>query len=396
MQQNPLTRNPPILLAWPMATTGGWLAFNSSILNGWGYALLAMLGVLLLLMAWRLAARSRFSAWALLFAWDLGAGTALPSGWHAFFGDSWGWVGWVIWAAIAASPALLFPARLAPLALAGGALITALTPIGMMNPVVAAMAFFPGLGWAGLVLSISLLALPFNPNKKLFGISLIAVFAAGGALGMRGVLLPPAEAWGIETREGDQPSLAVQWFGRQHRVTTRVREGLEQGARLVVTPEGTVDSWDVWSEFAWKDATAAARDHQAMLLVGVYRRAPGSRIWQDGLLDVVSGQFYGAAAPMPISMWKPWSNEHYPFDFSQLSRSIATPAGEATYLICFEELLAWPLAARMAAGDPQFLISAVNQWFTNATTAETQERSVKLQARLWGLPLLRSVNWPAS
>jgi len=35
------------------------------------------------------------------------------------------------------------PGRLTPLALSGGAVISSLTPIGMMNPIVAAMAFFP-------------------------------------------------------------------------------------------------------------------------------------------------------------------------------------------------------------------------------------------------------------
>jgi len=47
---------------------------------------------------------------------------------------------------------------------------------------------------------------------------------------------------------------------------------------------------------------------------------------------------------MPISMWKPWNEkEHYPFDFTQLARTIKTPVGEAAYLICFEELLVWRL-----------------------------------------------------
>lgn len=395
MQQKNLIRNIPGIT---LAAAGGWLAFNSSILNGFGYARLAMLGVLLLLPAWRLAAHTRASAWALLFAWHLGAGSAIPSGWVAFFGGDLGWAVWVIWAALAASPALLFPSRLAPLALAGGSLVVALTPIGMMNPIAATMAFFPGLGWMGALLSVALLALPFIANKRLFAIGAIMAAGAGVALDAArgGMLLPPGEAWAMETREGFHPTLAVDWFGRQARVSNQARDGIEQGARLVVTPEGAVDSWDVWAEVAWRNAAAAAKGRQAMLLVGVYRHPPGNRIWQDGLLDVVSGQFYGASVPMPISMWKPWSkNEHYPFDSSQLTRTIETPTGKAAYLLCFEEMLVWPLAAKMT-GEPEFIISAANQWFTNSTTAETQERSVKLQARLWGLPLLRAVNWPAS
>ncbi|OZA30479.1 MAG: hypothetical protein B7X93_03030 [Hydrogenophilales bacterium 17-61-9] len=396
MKQNLLVRNTSLLSGGVMAASGGWLALNSSVLNGFGYALLAMAGAAMLLLAWRIGARDRFTAWAVFFAWCLGAGTALPSGWLAFFGDNWGWAGWVVWAAVAASPALIFPARLTPLALSGGAVISSLTPIGMMNPIVAAMAFFPGMSWAGLLLSIALLTLPSITNKKLFALSLVAALTVGAALGLRnGLQLPPETAWAVETREGAHPKLAVEWFARQARMTARVKDGVEQGARLVVTPEGAVDSWDAWSEFVWKDAAALAEDHRAMILVGVYRHEAGNRIWQDGLMDPVTGEFYGAAVPMPISMWKPWNEkEHYPFDFTQIARTIKTPVGEAAYLICFEELLVWPLVARMVTGEPEFLISASNQWFTNASTAEAQERSVKLQARMWGLPLLRSVNWP--
>ncbi len=44
-----------------MAASGGWLALNSSVLNGFGYALLAMAGAAMLLLAWRIGARDRFT-----------------------------------------------------------------------------------------------------------------------------------------------------------------------------------------------------------------------------------------------------------------------------------------------------------------------------------------------
>ena len=391
------------ILSTTLSAGGGWLAFNSSILNEHGTIQLAMAGIALLVISWHLAIKPantypRLAAWALLFAWHLGSGSALPSGWLAFFGNNWGYLGWGIWAALAASPALLFPARFAPYTLAGSALITVLTPIGMMGPINAAIVFFPGGGWFGLAFAAGVLLLPSIKNEKKFvTAALVALFwgALQNAWFEHEKPSTPDTSHAVETFEGRHPSLAIEWFGRQARVADAVKSDLESGARLVLTPEGTVDKWDVWSEAAWRHTKSTAEMTGGMVLVGVYRET--TRGWQDGLLDLASGEFYGAAVPMPISMWKPWAgNEHYPLDFAQLPRLIKTPVGDAAYLVCFEELLVWPLAAKAGFGKPTLLIAASNQWFTNGTTAEAQRRSVNLQARLWGLPLLRAVNWPAS
>lgn len=399
MQQIQTIRNLGIIAAGTvLAFAGGWFGFNSFLLNGYGSeSARFMAGVLALVLAWRFCVRTRLSAWLVLAGWYLGASIAIPSAWAAFFGDDWGWATWMAFAALSAAPALILPSRLTPLALSFAAVVTTLTPIGMVNPVLAATAFFPGLGWLGLLLALALLSFPYIKHEKLFTSGLIVAALAGTVLNTKTPNpVQPEGAWAVETREGAHPTLVVEWFARQARVTLNARAFIEGGATLVVTPEGTVDSWDAWSKLAWKKTAEAAKKHRSMLLVGVYRHAPGSRIWQDGLLDMTTGKFYGASMPMPTSMWKPWDDkEHYPIDLSQLPRTIQTPQGEAAYLICYEEMLLWPLAAKMAAGNPSFLISVVNQWFTTSTTSFVpQERSIRLQARLWGLPLVRAANWP--
>lgn len=380
-----------------MSAAGGWAAFNSAILSECGTPLLAIAGVALLVMAWRLGAHSRVTGWAILTAWHLGAGSAIPSGWLAFFGNDWGGLALVIWATVAASPAILFPARLMPYALAVSALLTALTPIGMLNPIVAAVGAFPGAGWIGLAAAISVLLLPAIPGERAFGaIGMVVVFlgVAQNTWYDTNLTDAPEGAWAVETREGEHPTLAGEWFDRQIRIADHVQAGIERGALLVVTPEGTVDAWDVWAKASWQRVIAATQKHKGMVLLGVYQETPSG--WQNGLLDLASGAFYGASVPMPVSMWKPWAKEHYPFDLSQITKRIKTPVGDAAYLICFEELLVWPLAAKMIHGRPDMIVSVANQWFTNSTTAEAQKRSVNYQARLWGLPLLRAINWPRS
>lgn len=381
-----------------LAATGGWLGFNSFLANevGGTEAQQFMAGVLMLIAGWRLGATNRLSAYAVLFAWYFGAGlTAFPSGMAMFFGATpfWSWTGFAAWASTLAAPALLFPARFAGLALAGASLVIAATPLGAVNPILAATAFFPSSGWVGLILAAGLLAFPFIKNERAFVLGLVGASLAGSLL----TRLPPpapAAAWAIDTHDGKIPTLVNEWFGKQARVSREARASIEAGTKLTVTPEGTVDAWDVWSQIAWRDAAAAAKDKNAMLLVGAYRQMDnGER--QNGLIDPNTGAFYGATLPMPLAMWKPWDKSwHYPVDATQLVRTIPTPAGEAAYVICYEEMLLWPLASKVAAGDPALVISAANQWFATTEASVAQTRSIRLQARLWGLPLVRAVNWP--
>lgn len=380
-----------------LALSGGWLAFNSHPLNEYGPTQLATAGIALLVIAWRLGARTRFSAWVLLFAWHLGSGMPIHLVWYSYYGDQWGWAAWAVWAAIAASPALLFPARLAPYALAGGAAIAAITPIGMMNPVMAAIALWPGLGWVGLALAIGVLLLPSIRNKKMFPVvSMVVVFASAILNARFDVEKPaiPIAAHAMYTFEGWHPSLAIDWFGRQGRISDRVKEDVESGARLIVTPEATVDKWDVWAEAVWRHARESALKTNSMVLIGTYRETPAG--WENGLIDLATGKFYGGVLSMPVSMWNPWGTKHFPVNPSSLPDLIETPAGRAAYLLCFEETLIWPLTVKAGFGKPAIIVSAVNHWFSSTAVSEAQRRSIENQARLWGLPLLRAVNWPST
>lgn len=386
-----------IFLGALLAAGGGWLAFNSFILNEYGPAQLAMAGVALLVIAWSLSAGTRISAWALLFSWHLGSGWPIHLVWFAYFGDYWGWAAWAIWAAIAASPALLFPSRFASYALAGGSILTALTPIGMMNPVVAAIAFWPGGEWLGLAFAVGVLLLPsIKHEKKFVTAGLVAVLWGVAQNAWFDAEKPPLPngAHAMETYEGKHPSLATEWFGRQGRIADQAKSDLEAGARLLVTPEGIVDKWDAWSEAAWRHTKSTAETTGGMVLVGAYIETPNG--WKNGLLDLATGDFHGGAVSMPFSMWRPWGKQHFPWDFSQLPELINTPVGDAAYLICFEEALIWPLAFKVGFGNPTLLVSATNHWFSSTAVSEAQRRSVNLQARLWRLPVLRAVNWPAS
>lgn len=376
------------------AGAAGWFGFESTLFDGPRIESQRFIAsVFILIWLWRFIP-NRLCAWLSLASWHVGAASCVPQEWRLFFGNEWGWPVLITWGLIISAPLLVLPHRWRAAGLCFGSLVAAITPFGMANPLLAATAFFPGWQWIGLFLAALLLALPVFRSEKVAISALIGACVVGTSLHMLvPPMTPPTDAWAVQTNLGKHPSLPSAWFKRQIDVANRVNADIEAGARLIVTPEGTVDVWDGWATPLWRKTAQMAKDRNAVVLLGIYRQAPGGR-WENGLLSLGDGAFYPSVMPMPIGMWHPWQKtEHYPMALGALGRVIHTPHGDAAYLLCYEELLLWPLAAKMAVGTPHLLIAAANQWFTDEKTSIAQSRSVRLQASLWGLPLLRSVNY---
>jgi len=64
----------------------------------------------------------------------------------------------------------------------------------------------------------------------------------------------------------------------------------------------------------------------------------------------------------------------------------------AAILICYEQLLAWPML-RSAAEHPTLLIAISNQtWTTTTVVPRVQQACARAWARLFGLPLISAIN----
>ena len=373
------------LLQPVIAVFAGWMSFQSNVLNYPIYESQRFIAAIVLLCwVWR-SVKTKKAAWLTLFGWYLGAASSIPSEWQVFFGNSWGWLGMIAFAAIAAIPVFVVPQRWIKFGLIPATFITALSPIGMLTPWMAAFAFFPGFGWVGLFLSLVIQGLPAIKTEKDMVAVLIALCFIGTVLNTNPKYSSTSPtAWGIQTYDGNKNN-----YIRQQNIQLAVRSNLTVGANLLLTPEGTVDDWGAYSKTIWQHIPVP---DQSQVFIGAYLATPQGH--QDGLVDISTGEFYPNTMPMIIGMWHPWSKEdHYPINLSSLTQTIQTKHGKAAYLICYEELLLWPLAGKMFMGHPNIILSAANQWFTTRKTDIAQARSISLQSRLWGLPLVRAVNY---
>lgn len=380
-----------------LGSGAGAIALNvnlPSAAHAWSVTQGFMLAAAALALGLRLA-RKRTDVLALMFGWYLGGLGAMAPIWVAFFGNGWGWPAWMALAALLALPCLLAPSRRPALGILPALILAAIPPLaffGMANPLLTAGALFPGTGWLGLALTLAFFALSGFRTRLAI---LLQIVAAGWGMVHLAVPppQPPADTWAATTYSGVYPEDSLtEGFKWQDRSKAMVSRAVSEGAKLVLTPETTNPSWDDGQAFYWKGSTALAAGHKAQVLVGVYTNPLQNISRSDGLVDLASGTIYPAQIPLPIAMWKPWTNDGFPLHL-EATQLIPTAHGPAAHLVCYEELLMWPLMAQEAHSRPTLLLSIANQWFADGWLRRPQERSVAMQARLWGLPLLRAVNY---
>lgn len=348
----------------------------------------------LLALALRLV-KTRTEGFVALAFWYAGSLSALPAIWSRFFANGMGWGATATLAVILALPAFLAPRRM-PVAGAVLAIAFAAVPplglVGMGSPIMVAGGFFPGLGFVGLALTLAFFGLSAFRARWAVSLQLAACLFAAMFLFWQ-PKQPPDDAWAATSHVGAAPEDSfIRAYARIDTVKAQVAEGVRDGAKLIVAPEGTDNLWsDAESNIYWQDVRDAARAAKASVLVGIYSAPLNSPERVDGLADIANGAIYPARVTIPIAMWRPWDRVQFPLHLGA-SALIPTVHGNAAYLMCYEELLAWPLMFQ-AVHHPKLLLSAANQWFAEGWLLRPQERSVMIQARLWGLPLLRAVNY---
>jgi apolipoprotein N-acyltransferase len=103
-----------------------------------------------------------------------------------------------------------------------------------------------------------------------------------------------------------------------------------------------------------------------------------------------SGKLY-QRVPVPIGMWRPFSNVSVPLRLNGPG-AIEIDHQRAAVLICYEEIIAFPVLASMLH-HPTAIIGISNSfWFHETTIPVYQAAALRAWARLFRLPLFMAVN----
>jgi hypothetical protein len=371
----------------------------------WGvddWLALAGLAALIPLLWYR--ARSRWSASAVALAYYLAVSRGIPFGAGVFFAETApGWFSWALWAVaglVNASPWVICWSqrpRQRLLGLPVALVLGAVPPIGLIgwtHPITTAGVLFPGLGFIGIGLLLGLwLAISNNRPRWAAGLVIVAAAVNVVALGSEEGMTPKGWA-GIDTQFGRYrvaPGVDdfMEAFGRLRAVQAAARD-LSPGS-VAVMPETILGLYTEVTAAELVDTAERLRGQGSTVLVGA-GRAIGSG-FENGLVVVGDGepQWIRQRIPVPIGMWRPWAPDSVAAD--PWGNGVAIVAGvRVAVLICYEELLIWPVLLSMAHG-PEAIVGAANDWWARDTSIPAiQRQSLALWGRLFAKPVITAVN----
>lgn len=366
---------------------------------GWsGYAL--TLPMALVFPALWAASRKRLTAAAVAAGYFLAASRGLPQGVASFFSTSV-WAGILLWGAASlgfvAVHAALWSARRGrwiAFRYLIAAVLMAVPPFGIAgwaHPVTAAGILFPGWGWWGLATAVALLLIM---TTRAWPVS---------AAGLAGLWIWSAASW---------PTLSATsgWVGIDTALSSALGEGnaLDQhralaglaaraadgGARVIVFPEGGLGVLTTTVARFWSDALAGRAvtviSGAALLDADGYDNAMVA-------IDAAGARvLYRARMPVPVSMWQPWrawlgeSGGARATFFADPIVDIADR--KVAPLICYEQLLIWPVLQSMQ-GRPDAIVAIANGWWAAGTSVpDIQNATLEAWARLFAIPLVTAFN----
>ncbi|CDN58503.1 Conjugal transfer protein TraB (plasmid) [Neorhizobium galegae bv. officinalis bv. officinalis str. HAMBI 1141] len=345
-------------------------------------------------------ARTRSVAALVSAGYFLAASRGLPRGVAAFYSSDI-WPGLLLWLCASMSFVAVHSVlwtknpNVRPFRYLLAAIIMSIPPFGITgwaHPVTAAGVLFPGWGWWGLWLMTAGLA------------GLVTRIWPAVAITLIGLWLWSAASW-------TEPGLSNGWRGvdlelgaslgrdaglhRQRDLIATVRGAASDGAGFVVLPETALGFWTPTVARLW---TSASADIDATAIAGAtVLDATG----YDNVLVAIdrtggSSILYRERMPVPGSMWQPW---RFLFGESGGARAdffanpvVSVGAGRAAPLICYEQLIVWPVLQSMLH-DPDFIIAVGNGWWTDGTSIVAIQRAATTAwARLFAKPLVTAFN----
>lgn len=354
--------------------------------------------LILLALIWRSGRTpERFSA---LLAYYLVLANGIPDAYRQFFPDHPGWHGigwWLLQAVVLASPALIFRK---PWGWTACLVLAAIPPWAMISwgsPLLAAGWWFPGGGMAGLLAMLILNYLlaagqPGSPwqTSLAAGMLLWALILHMHEKEMS-LRLPPG--WvALNTHSGRFSADPVQNVIRQQKLMRRVDQAINRGAKVVLLPESSANIWTEASEYWWGGVIRHAAQQQAVVLIGASQKLPSGQ-WQDVML--LRGNQTGTVhsrVPIPLGLWNPFSQNAFTADWLS-SGEFHLQGQRVAASFCYEDLLLFPLLRSEWHARPAILLSMADDWFAaHSDESRLQTFSIGLQARLYGLPLLRALD----
>jgi hypothetical protein len=285
-----------------------------------------------------------------------------------------------------------------------GILLSVVPPLGIIgwaSPVLAAGILFPALGWSGLVFC-TVLTGTLAVWPRWTTVAMIAVATIANLRNPPDPLPPPG--WvAVNTEFGSiahhSPSPLMQYEAAlqiQH-------EAMSRSAAVIIFPETVVSYWTAATDAFWEQTLEILRVRRETIIIGARiplgasavfpvsdfsaslavlrgdpQQASSSRlsgsgnepIWHPRYLNAMVVRGADSAivpqrVPVPIAMWNPFRSASARPDWLG-SGTVQIGSETAGIIVCYEQLIAWPVLMTMAK-HPTILIAAANDYWAKGT-----------------------------
>ena len=364
-----------------LAALIGWLAWPCHLL------LLAMIVPALIMRS-----PSRTTAALAALAYYLAASSEVIHGAAVFFGQGSTMEGIALWigaGAINAIPWLVLWHRNSRrrVRTAIALIVLAIPPLGMVgwaSPLTTTGDFFPGLCFAGLALTLWLIVSIVEIDATMIIVLLLASLIAN-----LNYTQPAINIKAIDTHFGGVASGSRDFTTDYTRNLAAIHLASTSEAAITVLPETIAGTWTSATAALWKPI---AIHSPGIIAVGAERLLPRYG-YENGmvLMSKTGYRFFPQRVPVPVSMWRPWAKDSAKADW--LGSGIAQFDGQRIgYLICYEQLLVWPVLVT-AHHHPDTVVGMANDWWARGTSAPgIQRMALYAWSRLFGWKMSDAVN----
>jgi apolipoprotein N-acyltransferase len=261
--------------------------------------------------------------------------------------------------------------------------------VGWASPLLSAGVLFPNSAWLGIAAALALPGLLIH-NKRTRTITLLVAVAASFFLNAQVKHIQLPTGWTGEMTRIHRPRQAddLADFAIEEQLQHVAKSS---GSKVLVFPEGAVRLWTDATDAFWAPAVS---DTGKTLLIGAGQPIPGSVRYYNSVVIVGdhARPAFHQRIPVPGGMWNPFQPRNG-VALNLLGPGTVDVGGQrAAILICYEQLLIWPIL-RSAAEKPTVLVAISNEAWTSSTIVpRIQHACVRAWARLFGLPVISAIN----
>ena len=276
-----------------------------------------------------------------------------------------------------------------PLAL----VLLAIPPLGVIgcaSPLVAAGLLFPGTAWFGLALTALVCGL--LSSYPALGLALALAFATPAHLFYRSQPAPPD--WRAECTRFGRVGLDTPTPLADYQAAKSIQQiALRSNARVILFPETVVTNWNPGTDLFWKPTIDTLRHQGRTMLVGANVFDSTTLHYFNSIVIRGAEQHpdFVQRVPIPIAMWIPFSKTGVPMQLGKPG-TVIIAGQKAAILICYEQLLVWPVATSFMRHPTLLLGTANDYWAKDTTVPEIQRACLESWARLFRVPLLWAQN----